>query len=93
MVVGVCTVAIFLPYSQSLKDKRKVLRSLKDRLRSRHNISMAEVDGQDTWQRSVLAIAAVASGRSPLEALFEKIQAEIESSIPGEIVELEVDYV
>lgn len=93
MVVGICTIVIHLPFSQSLKDKRKVLKSLKDRLRGRHNISVAEVDSQDLWQRSVLGIAAVADGRAALERLFGLLLGEIEALIPGEIVDREIDYV
>ena len=92
MVVGICTLAIHLPLSRSLKDKRQVLKSLKDRLR-RHNVSVAEVDGQEVWQRAVLGIAAVAGSRPPLERLFESILAEVESSIPGDILQHEIDYV
>ena len=92
MVVGVCTIEIHLPFSQSLKDKRKVIKSLKDRLRGRHNISLAEVDGQDLWQRAVLGIAAVADRRPPLEGLFQAILTEVESQIPGEIVDRDIQY-
>jgi len=81
-----------LPYSQSLKDKRRVLKSLKDRLRGRHNISIAEVDGQDVWQHAVLGIASVADSRAHLERMFEAILAEIESQIPGEITRREIEY-
>ena len=92
MVVGVCTIEIHLPYSRSLKDKRKVLKSLKDRLRGRHNISLAEVDGQDLWQRAVLGIAAVGDRRPPLESLFQVILAEVEARIPGEIVDRDIQF-
>jgi len=92
MVVGVCTLVLHLPFSQSLKDKRKVIKSLKDRLRGRHNISLMEVDAQDLWQRAVLGIAAVGDGRTPLEGLFARILAEVESQIPGEVVSHETDY-
>ena len=61
MVVGVCTVELFIPESQSLKDKRQVLHSLKDRLRGKFNLSVAEVDGQDLWQKAVLGMACVAN--------------------------------
>lgn len=81
-----------LPYSQSLKDKRRVLKSLKDRLRARHNISIAEVDGQDVWQHTVLGIVSVADSRPPLERMFEAILAEIESQTPGEITRREIEY-
>jgi len=93
MVVGICTIAIHLPFSRSLKEKRRVIKSLKDRLRGRHNISLAEVDGQDLWQRAVLGIAAVGDGRPPLEGLFARILAEIEAQIPGEVTERTIDFV
>lgn len=92
MVVGICTIALHLPFSRSLKDKRKVVHGLKQRLRGRHNISLAEVDCQELWQRAVLGIAAVADRRPHLEQLFSRILGEIESQIPGEISNCEIDY-
>ena len=93
MIVGICTVAIHLPGSHSLKDKRRVVKSLKDRLRGRHNISICEVDAQDLWQRAVLGMAAVADRRPYLEDLFNAILSEIESSVPGEITQHQIDFV
>ncbi len=93
MVVGILTIAIFLPESHSLKDKRRVLKSLKDRLRSKHNISVAEVDGQELWQRATVGIAAVSNARVPIERLFEVIQSEIEGMIPGEIIDQEIEFI
>lgn len=93
MVVGICTIAIHLPGSHSLKDKRRVLRSVKDRLRSKHNISIAEVEDQDLWQRATLGITAVSNARVPLERLFEAIQSEIRGQIPGEILDIEIEFV
>jgi uncharacterized protein len=61
MIVGLCTIELFLPGSQSLKDKRQVLLSLKVRLREKFNLSVAEVDGQDLWQKAVLGLACVAN--------------------------------
>ena len=61
IIVGLCTVELFIPESQSLKDKRQVLLSLKDRLREKFNLSVAEVDGQDLWQKAVLGLACVAN--------------------------------
>ena len=55
IIVGLCTVELFIPDSQSLKDKRQVLLSLKDRLREKFNLSVAEVDGQDLWQKACVA--------------------------------------
>ena len=61
MIVGLCTVELFIPDSHSLKDKRQVLQSLKNRLREKFNLSVAEVDGQDLWQKAVLGLACVAN--------------------------------
>ena len=61
IIVGLCTVELFIPESQSLKDKRQVLLSLKDRLREKFNLSVAEVDGQDLWQKTVLGLVCVAN--------------------------------
>ncbi len=61
MVIGVCTVALHIPGSQSLKDKRRVLRSLKEKLRQEFNLSVAEVEDNDLWQRATLGLAVVAN--------------------------------
>lgn len=61
MIVGLCTVELYLPGSHSLKAKRQILLSLKDRLRGKFNVSVAEVDEQELWQKAVLGIACVAN--------------------------------
>ena len=84
---------IHLPFCHSLKEKRRVIRSLKDRLRARHNISIAEVDSQDLWQRAVIGIAAVGDGRASVEDRLRAIVNDIESRIPGEIIDRELSFV
>lgn len=61
MIVGLCTIELYLPESDSLKAKRQVLLSVKDRLRDRFNVSVAEVGDQDLWQKAVLGMACVAN--------------------------------
>jgi len=61
IIVGLCTVELYIPDGQSLKDKRQVLLSLKDRLRDKFNVSVAEVGDQELWQKAVLGIACVAN--------------------------------
>lgn len=61
MVVGVVTWELHLAGCQSLKDKRRIVKSLKDRLHRRFNVSVAEVGGQDLWQRAELACCVVAT--------------------------------
>jgi uncharacterized protein YlxP (DUF503 family) len=59
LVVGTCTVSLHIPASGSLKSKRFALKSLKDRIRRKFNVSVAEVDHFDLWQRSTIAVAVV----------------------------------
>ncbi len=56
MPVGLLTLEIHLPYSHSLKEKRAVLRKVRDRLRSRFNVAVAELDHRDVWQVATLGV-------------------------------------
>jgi uncharacterized protein YlxP (DUF503 family) len=85
-------VELYLPGSSSLKDKRKVLRSLKDRIARRFNLSIAEIDHQELWQRSLVGMVMVSSDRAVVERSLQGAQAEIERIVPGEILEISVDY-
>lgn len=86
MVVGVCTVELWIPESQSLKDKRQVLHSVKDRLRGKFNLSIAEVEGQDLWQKAVLGMACVANDGSHVEQVLEQALNVIKSMPTIELV-------
>ena len=88
MTIGLLTLELHLPQSRSLKDKRHVVRSVKERLRSRHTVAVSELeDGADLWQRASVAVVSIASRRDPLEALFETIVREVEGQIPGNLLE------
>ena len=67
MPVGLLTLEIFIPDAHSLKDKRQVLRSLKDRLRARFNVAVAELDHQDTWQRAQVGVVTLSNDAAHLE--------------------------
>lgn len=83
IVTGLLVVELHLPAANSLKSKRQVVKSLKDRLGNRYNISVAEVDHLDKWQRATLAIAIVSSDQKVLEAQIETIKSFIEQEIIG----------
>ncbi len=70
MVVGVRTWDLHLAGCQSLKDKRRIVKSLKDRLHQRFNVSAAEVDHQDVWQRAALACSVVTTDRRHAEEVL-----------------------
>jgi len=74
MVVLVSELQLHFPEAQSLKQKRQILSSLKDRLHQRFNLSVAEIDHQDFWQRSTLALAMVSNdGRHADEVISKAI--------------------
>lgn len=87
MTIGVYTLELHLPTAHSLKDKRQVIRRLKDRLRSRFNVAVAELnDHGDLWQRGGLIVVSVAEHRDALARLFESIHREAESLVPGSLI-------
>jgi uncharacterized protein YlxP (DUF503 family) len=93
MTIGVYTFEIHLPMAESLKDRRQVVRRLKDRLRARHNVAVGEVaDHSELWQRAALVVVSVASGRDPLERLFEAVYREAEALVPGTVFETGRDF-
>jgi hypothetical protein len=71
MVVGIIGWELEMVGCQSLKEKRSVLKSLKDRLRNRYNVSVAETGYQDLWQRAELAACVISSARRPAESVLE----------------------
>jgi hypothetical protein len=91
MVVGLCTVELFIADSQSLKDKRQVLHSLKDRLHGKFNLSVAEVDGQDLWQKAVLGMACVANDGSHVNQVLEQALNLIRSVPAVEVVRTKLE--
>ena len=73
MIVGSLRVRLLVRESRSLKDKRQVVRSIKDRLRNSYNVSVAEVDAQDHRQLVVLGLAMVSNETSHVQQAFEQI--------------------
>jgi hypothetical protein len=92
LVIGVCSIEIVIPDARSLKDKRRVIRRVVDRLRHRHNVSVSEVEHQDLWQRAGLALAAVGPSKKVLDAMFGTILDEIEKDVPGLVAGHEVEF-
>jgi uncharacterized protein YlxP (DUF503 family) len=72
MVVGVLRLTLYIHGASSLKDKRQVLRKIIDRLRSRFNVSAAEVGDNDNWQRALVGICAVANDHSFVNEVLDK---------------------
>jgi hypothetical protein len=80
MVIGVCTLELYLPDTHSLKGKRQVVNSLKGKLKHRFNISVAEIDDLDVWQRATLGAAIISNDRRYVDSELSKILNFIENS-------------
>ena len=85
MVIGLLTVEIFIPDSGSLKSKRFVVKSLKDRLRNKFNVSVAE-EQNNLWQRTVIAVAAVSSSEGHVKEVMQKVKDMIFSEHNFEVL-------
>lgn len=72
MIVGLCTVELFIPDGHSLKEKRQVLQSLKARLRDKFNVSVAEIGDQELWQKAILGLACVANESSHVNQVLDQ---------------------
>jgi uncharacterized protein YlxP (DUF503 family) len=83
--IGVLTFELRLDGSHSLKEKRHVVKSLKDRLRHKFNVAVAEIDFQDLWQRGLVAAVTVSSDRGNAEMILQSVENEA-SSILGPIL-------
>ncbi len=73
MPVAVMTLKLSLSDAHSLKDKRRIVKSLKERLKQRFNVSVAEMDLQDVWQSAVLGVAAISPDKRFAEAVASKV--------------------
>ncbi len=92
--IGVSRVTLRVGESHSLKEKRRVVRSLIDRLRARYNAAVIEVESQDSWQTAVLGIAVVSGQSAHAERQLATIVEHIESSrLDAEVVDREIEIV
>jgi uncharacterized protein len=92
MPIGLLTLEIHIPDARSLKDKRQVIRSLKDRLRARFNVAVAELAHQDLWQRSRIGVVSISGDGKHLEESLEEIAVESERVLGRDLVSHEIGY-
>jgi uncharacterized protein YlxP (DUF503 family) len=89
--VAVGTVELHLPDVGSLKGKRHVLKGLKEKLRHRFEISVAEADHQDLWQRATLALACVSGDSRHANEVISKALDFIEDNLDGYVTDIHVE--
>ena len=93
MVIGILRFTLYLPENSSLKGKRRVLRSVKDRLRSQFNVSVAEVEFQDLWQKAGIAVVIVSPDRNYADGALQKILNKVDSWNLAELMDVEFEII
>jgi uncharacterized protein YlxP (DUF503 family) len=91
MVVGILRVRLGVYEARSLKDKRRVTKSLKDRLASRHNVSIAEIDDLDHRQAATLGLAMIANEPRFVQSALSKLVDEIRAFRHASLVDYEIE--
>lgn len=93
MTVGTCRVELHISGNHSLKGKRRVVKGIKDRVLARFNVSIAEVDRLDDWQRATLGIACVSNDSRFVNEVLSKVVNLIEGSADALLLDYEIDLV
>jgi hypothetical protein len=93
MRVGILRVRLHIPLSNSLKSKRRVIKSLKDRLASRYNISIAESDLNDKWQMAEIAVAAISNDKRHLNSTLSDVLNYIEGFSEVNIIQERMELI
>jgi uncharacterized protein YlxP (DUF503 family) len=92
MPIGLLTLELYIPDAHSLKDKRQVLRSLKDKLRGKFNVAVAELEGEGSWQRSVVGVVTLSNEEQHVDESLQKILGEADRILGPLLVSHAVDF-
>jgi uncharacterized protein YlxP (DUF503 family) len=92
-VIALLTLDVHIPEAHSLKDKRMVVRRLKDRLRSNFNVSVSEVEHQELWQRSQISVVTVGSDDSSVRQTLENALRDAERITPECIIQGTIEII
>ena len=92
MIIGFLLTDIHLPYCHSLKEKRKRLNSIKERIKNKYNIALAELEYQNKWQRTKIGIVTLNNELRVIESIFQKIIQDLEEQLDGEIIDYKIQW-
>ncbi len=91
MIVGLLTLDLHIPEANSLKSKRRVIKSLIEKIKNKFNVSISEVDAQNLWQRSVIGIAYVSNETVMINRVFEKIRTHVNNTHSVELINSDME--
>ena len=91
--IGVLTLELKIEGAHSLKEKRHVVKSLKDRLRHKFNISIAEIDYQDVWQHALVSAVTVSSSHVHAESVLQSVENEAAHILGAALVSTTLEWI
>ncbi|WP_022846744.1 MULTISPECIES: DUF503 domain-containing protein [unclassified Desulfurobacterium] len=83
--IGYLEVELYIPHSHSLKEKRMVVKRIKERVKNKFNVAICEAEAHDKWQTAVIAIVSVSTSSKKVDETLEKVVGFIEKLYPGMI--------
>ncbi len=95
MPIAYLTLELRIEGASSLKDKRQAVRSLKDRLRNSFNVSVAEIDATNLWQRATIGVVSISDSRDYLEGLMNNVEreaAKLANNVGAEVVDSTIEF-
>jgi len=93
MVVGVARIVLLIPEGTSLKGKRKVVKSVVQRVRNRFNVSISEIGDHDLWQKAELGISATGNDSRFINSCMDKIMNHIENMNLAQVIDSEIEII
>jgi uncharacterized protein YlxP (DUF503 family) len=93
MPVGLLTLELHIPHAHSLKDKRQIVRSLKDRLRRHFNVAVAEMEYQDMWQRSIIGVVTLSAAEQHVVESLQLVLKEADRLLGPVLVDHVVEMI
>jgi uncharacterized protein len=91
--IGVLNLELRLDDSHSLKDKRQIVKALKDRLRHRFNVAVAEIDYHNLWQRALVSAVTVSSDHSHAESVLQNVEKDAANLVGPMLVSVNVEWI
>lgn len=91
MIVGLGTLELRLTWCQSLKDKRREIKSLMARIKAKFNVAIAEIESHDDWRRAVIGLAVISSERRHIDSMLNEIISFAEMNTEAELVSSQIE--
>ncbi|MGQ9617422.1 MAG: DUF503 domain-containing protein [Candidatus Aminicenantia bacterium] len=91
MKIGLCILELYFPYSHSLKEKRSKVNRIKERIKARFNVAIAEIGYQELWQRTKIGLVTIANGKDIVEKTFHLISRFVEAELGENVTNIEIE--